>query len=82
MSDRATCVVFSVPTIAEQETLTRALYSRADAWLGSPKELDHPLLSLGRVIVLSTSGIYQICRSFFPEKAVAQKTRAAQTAAL
>jgi cellulose synthase (UDP-forming) len=79
--DRAIRVAFSVPTIAEQETLTRALYSRADAWLGSTKEVDHPLQSLGRVVVLSTYGIYQICRSFFPERAVAQKTRATQTVA-
>jgi cellulose synthase (UDP-forming) len=82
LSDGAIRLAFSVPTIAEQETLTRALYSRADAWLGSAKEVDRPLHSLGRVIVLSASGIYQICRSFFPERAVAQKTRAAQTAAL
>jgi cellulose synthase (UDP-forming) len=77
-------VAFMVPTIAEQETLTRALYSRADAWISSidSKELDRPLVSLGRVIVLSWSGIYQICVSLFPEKRVVAKTRAAQTAAL
>lgn len=82
ISDRAIRLAFSAPTIAEQETLTRALYSRADAWLGSVKEVDHPLQSLGRVIVLSTYGIYQICRSFLPERAVAQKPLGKQSAAL
>jgi len=77
-------VAFLVPTIAEQETLTRALYSRADAWISSidSKELDRPLVSLGRVIVLSWFGIYQICRSLLPEKRVPAKTRAAQIATL
>jgi cellulose synthase (UDP-forming) len=77
-------LAFLVPTIAEQETLTRALYSRADAWISTidSKELDRPLVSLGRVIVLSWFGIYQICKSLFPEKRVAAKARAAQTAAL
>ncbi len=61
---------FSLPTIAEQETLTRALYSRADAWLTSDesKEPDQPLKSLGRVVVLSFHGFYQVIRSLFPEK--------------
>jgi cellulose synthase (UDP-forming) len=77
-------VAFVVPTIAEQETLTRALYSRADAWISSidSKELDRPLVSLGRVIVLSWSGIYQTCVSLFPEKRVVATPRTAQTAAL
>jgi cellulose synthase (UDP-forming) len=77
-------VAFLVPTIAEQETLTRALYSRADAWISpiDSKELDRPLVSLGRVIVLSWFGIYQICKSLLPEKRVLAKNRAAQTAVL
>jgi cellulose synthase (UDP-forming) len=77
-------LAFLVPTIAEQETLTRALYSRANAWISSidSKELDRPLVSLGRVIVLSWFGIYQICKSLLPEKRVAAKARAAQTAVL
>ncbi len=60
-------LAFQVPTIAEQETLTRALYSRADAWISSleSKEDDRPLVSFGRVMRLSMYGIYQICRSFF-----------------
>jgi cellulose synthase (UDP-forming) len=75
---------FSVPTIAEQETLTRALYSRADAWLTPEEsmEVDRPLKSLLRVIVLSFSGIYQVCRSLFPEKPIPAKPRIAQTAVL
>jgi cellulose synthase (UDP-forming) len=60
-------LAFLVPTILEQETLTRALYSRADAWISSlsSKEADRPLVSFGRVIRLSMYGIYQICKSFF-----------------
>ncbi|WP_263351799.1 UDP-forming cellulose synthase catalytic subunit [Acidicapsa acidisoli] len=77
-------LAFLVPTIAEQETLTRALYSRADAWISSleSKEVDRPLRSLARVISLSRYGIYQICRDFFPEKRRAAKSHAAQTAAM
>jgi cellulose synthase (UDP-forming) len=84
VSDDALRLSFLVPTIAEQETLTRALYSRADAWLTpeETKEVDRPFKSLGRVIVLSFNGIYQICRSLFPERRIAAKPRAAQTAAL
>jgi len=72
---------FDLPTIPEQETLTRALYSRADAWIGSldNKELDRPLLSLGRVIRLSIHGLYEVLRSIFPERSTAAR---AQKAAL
>lgn len=84
LRDREVRVAFIVPSIAEQETLTRALYSRADAWISSidSKELDRPLVSLGRVIVLSWSGIYQTCASIFPEKRVLAKTQRPQTATL
>jgi cellulose synthase (UDP-forming) len=77
-------VAFQLDTIAEQEILTRALYSRADAWLDSSelKEVDRPLVSLGRVIVLSTYGIYQVCRTVFPEKRPSTKVIRAKTAAL
>jgi cellulose synthase (UDP-forming) len=77
-------LAFWAPTIAEQETLTRALYSRADAWISSleSKEVDRPLRSLGRVIRLSFHGIYQICRSYLPEKSIPAKPRAAETAAV
>jgi cellulose synthase (UDP-forming) len=75
---------FSVPTIAEQETLTRAIYSRADAWLvtAESREADRPLISLARVVRLSWYGIYQICRSFFPDKPKPIKVRPVQTAAM
>jgi cellulose synthase (UDP-forming) len=74
-------LAFSLPTIPEQETLTRALYSRADAWIGSleNKELDRPLVSLGRVIKLSFYGIYQLCRSAFPDRPAKVKDAQAQT---
>jgi cellulose synthase (UDP-forming) len=77
-------LAFSVDTIAEQETLTRALYSRADAWLTEEEnvEVDQPFKSLGRVSVLATTGIYQVIRSLFPEKRVAAKPGPAQTATL
>jgi cellulose synthase (UDP-forming) len=73
--DRKVRVAFSVPTIEEQETLTRALYSRADAWLvpTESREVDRPLISLLRVIWLSQHGLYQACRSFFPEKPETKK---------
>jgi cellulose synthase (UDP-forming) len=68
-------LAFDLPTIAEQETLTRALYSRADAWITSleTKEIDRPMISLGRVMRLSCFGIYQILRSMFPDKKAAGK---------
>ncbi len=73
---------FSTPTIQEQETLTRALYSRADAWLTSveSKEADRPLKSLGRVVVLSFHGFYQIIRSLLPEKRPAPTRKAVPAA--
>ena len=71
-------IAFQLNTIPEQEVLTRALYSRADAWLESAnvKEVDRPLISLGRVIVLSTFGIQQVLRSLVPESR--QSTKASQ----
>jgi cellulose synthase (UDP-forming) len=73
--DREMRLAFSVPTIEEQETLTRALYSRADAWLvpTESREVDRPLISLVRVIRLSRHGLYQVCRSFFPDKPETKK---------
>ena len=68
--DSSVKIAFQARTITEYETLARALYSRADAWLTSPhqKEIDRPLVSLGRVIVLSGIGLYQMLRSLAPEK--------------
>jgi cellulose synthase (UDP-forming) len=73
--DREIRLAFSVPTIEEQETLTRALYSRADAWLvpTDSREVDRPLISLIRVIRLSRHGLYQVCRSLFPHKPQSKK---------
>ena len=75
---------FPLHTIAEQETLTRALYSRADAWISNIqfKEVDRPLVSLGRVVRLSFTGIYQLLRSFIPERPDPDEARAATRAAL
>jgi cellulose synthase (UDP-forming) len=76
---------FALPTIAEQDTLTRALYSRADAWLTliENKEVDRPLVSLGRIMRLSCYGIYQVVRSYFPEsKSSAKKAAPSPTAAI
>jgi cellulose synthase (UDP-forming) len=83
LSNQSVRVAFLLPTIAEQETLARALYSRADAWLalGEVKEVDQPLVSLGRVIVLSVHGILQVLRSMFPEKSRKKPAKAAQAAA-
>ena len=77
-------IAFRLDTIAEQEILTRALYSRADAWLetGKPKEVDRPLISLGRVMVLSTYGIYQVLRSLFPERKAPKRVVRVKTAAI
>jgi cellulose synthase (UDP-forming) len=77
-------IAFQLGTIAEQEVLTRALYSRADAWLHAAnlKEVDRPLISLGRVMVLSTYGIYQVCRSLFPEKKKPTGVTRVKTAAI
>jgi cellulose synthase (UDP-forming) len=54
--------------IAQQETLTRALYSRANSWISSRAniEVDRPLLSLARVIRLSFTGFYQVLRGLVP----------------
>ena len=83
MSSNSLRLSFKLITIAEQETLTRALYSRADAWLNlGTKEVDRPLISLGRVVVLSCYGIYQVCRSLLPEKSSENGPSPAKTAAI
>lgn len=64
-------LAFPLPTIFEQEILTKALYSRADAWLSTieSKELDRPLVSLARVFRLSFYGFHQILMSMLPTRA-------------
>jgi len=59
---------FDLGTIADQETLTRALYSRADSWIRNidSLEADRPLISLLRVCRLSVTGIYQVLRDIMP----------------
>ena len=62
--------------LAEQETLTRALYSRANSWVASREvEVDRPIRSLGRVIRLSFSGFHQVIRSLFPSRKTAAVNR-------
>ncbi|RXH58695.1 UDP-forming cellulose synthase catalytic subunit [Granulicella sibirica] len=63
-------VKFERLPLEEQEILTRALYSRADAWLASRgnREEDRPLLSLARIIRLSFTGFHQVIRGLLPRK--------------
>ena len=70
-------IAFLTPTISEQEILARALYSRADAWIASPgtREEDRPLVSLGRVMVLSAHGLVQVLKSMLPEKRSEEKPK-------
>ena len=52
-------VRFDNLSIAEQETLTVQLYSRADSWLGwgEGRESDNVLRSLGRIFTISMRGL-------------------------
>ncbi|HEX8926750.1 MAG TPA: glycosyltransferase, partial [Terriglobales bacterium] len=52
-------VRFENLSIAEQEVLTRVLYSRADSWLGwgEARKADDVMSSLGRVFLLSMRGL-------------------------
>ena len=52
-------VCFEDLSIAEQEVLTVALYSRADSWLGwgEARESDNVLRSLGRIFQISMRGL-------------------------
>ncbi len=84
MNNRTARLAFLLPTIPDQEILTRALYSRADAWIDSlqSKELDRPLVSLGRVIRLSVYGIYQVLRSLLPDNSKEIETPQPRTLAI
>ena len=66
---------FHAVTIEDQETLTRAIYSRADSWMHSREHIeeDRPLVSLARVVRLSFTGFHQVLRGLLP----ARKARAA-----
>jgi cellulose synthase (UDP-forming) len=55
-------------TIAEQETLTCALYSRADSWVHvrDKVEADRPFLSFARIVRLSMTGLKQVFIGLLP----------------
>ncbi len=61
---------FAALDIVEQETLTCALYSRADSWIKSRSnvENDRPLLSFARVVRLSFTGFYQVLHGLLPRR--------------
>lgn len=63
-------VAFYHPTVVEQETLARVLYSRADSWVSVEREVevDRPLISFLRVTRLSLTGLYQVTRGLFTSK--------------
>jgi cellulose synthase (UDP-forming) len=60
-------VRFDNLSIAEQEALTLALYSRADSWLGwgEGRESDHVLRSLGHILLISMRGLKDALFSVF-----------------
>ncbi|WP_255462483.1 UDP-forming cellulose synthase catalytic subunit [Granulicella sp. WH15] len=61
---------FNTPTIEEEETLTCALYSRANSWikLRDDVEVDRPMVSLARVVRISFAGFNQVLRGLLPRK--------------
>ena len=63
-------VCFENLTIAEQEVLTIALFSRADSWLGwgESRESDNVLRSLGRIFQISMHGMWVTFRSIFSDR--------------
>ncbi|MBW8747342.1 MAG: UDP-forming cellulose synthase catalytic subunit [Acidobacteria bacterium] len=65
-------IAFYHPTVIEQETLARVLYSRADSWVSIEREVevDRPLISFVRVARLSLTGLYQVTRGLFASKSV------------
>ena len=65
-------IEFNPTSIEEEETLTRAIYSRADAWIkpaGSMEE-DRPFVSLARIVRLSFTGFHQVALGLLPRKRV------------
>ncbi|HUB00970.1 MAG TPA: UDP-forming cellulose synthase catalytic subunit [Terracidiphilus sp.] len=63
-------VRFDRLSIAEQEVLTRVLYSRADSWLGwgESRESDNVLRSLGRIFQISMHGLKGTFVSLFMDR--------------
>jgi cellulose synthase (UDP-forming) len=52
-------VTFTPQTIAEEAAIVRAVFGRADAWVGwADDSVDQPLLSLGRVLI-SIGGLFR-----------------------
>jgi cellulose synthase (UDP-forming) len=81
VSDNLLRLEFQCPTIVEQEALTRVIYSRADAWLGSSAEEDRPLLSLWRIVRISSGGIKQLLLGLLPRKRQVKQPAPASTIA-
>jgi cellulose synthase (UDP-forming) len=63
-------VSFKDLTIPQQEVLTRALYSRADSWLGwgQGRESDNVLRSLGRIFQISMRGLKSTAQTIASDK--------------
>ena len=61
---------FSDLSLEEEETLTCALYSRADSWLSVRErvEVDRPLVSFWRIVRLSVTGLKQVFLGLLPER--------------
>jgi cellulose synthase (UDP-forming) len=66
-------------TIGEQETLTCALYSRADSWVSvrGKVEEDRPFLSFARIVRLSMTGLKQVVLGLLRPGGVEPAARAA-----
>jgi cellulose synthase (UDP-forming) len=67
LEDSVLRVSFEDLTISQQETLTMALYSRADSWLGLglARENDKVLRSLFRIFQISMRGLWATVGSIF-----------------
>ncbi|WP_263412767.1 UDP-forming cellulose synthase catalytic subunit [Terriglobus aquaticus] len=61
---------FSSLSLEEEETLTCALYSRADSWLSVREraEVDRPLVSFCRIMRLSVTGLHQVLLGLLPRR--------------
>jgi cellulose synthase (UDP-forming) len=70
LEDSVLRVRFDNLSIAEQEALTVALYSRADSWLGwgESRESDNVLRSLGHIFTISMRGLKDTFLSAFGRK--------------
>ena len=70
LEDSVLRVRFDNLSMAEQEALTIALYSRADSWLGwgESRESDNVLRSLGRIFAISMRGLKDTFLSVFGRK--------------